>query len=200
MIISSKISDAITGKRHRCFLSDAIKSVLLNVVIDDNENVSVDVTNHAIEKPASNSGSMDITDSTWQKPLQMRLNCVLTDDISDIITGWSAMSLTSIEDRKKILKSWMDNKTILTYYSWDTDYENILIEDVNYRRSAETGLGVGVELSLKQVNIAESQIAGLTFGSNDKGKTPTKTDTKKVREKTNLKVVADQLQGLIDGL
>lgn len=195
MGLTTKISDAITGKRERCFLSDDTNSVLLNVVVDDSEIHPIDITNHAIE-----DGS-DISDSTWQRPLQMSLNCVLTDSISDIISGWSEMSLTSMEDRKKILKTWMDDKTVLTFYSWDTTYKNMLIENIDYRRSLETGNGMGMELTLKQVNIAESQVAqvGLTQ-STDKGKQATKTQTKTETRRSMLKSLSNTLETLLKGI
>ena len=171
MALTSKISDAFSGRRQRCFLSDEIDSVLLNVTMDDSEDQSVDITNHAIE-----DGS-DIVDNTWQKPLSLSLNCVLSDDISDL-TDWSIMAKTSINERKKILKSWMDDKIILTLYSWDTDYENMLVESVSYKRSQQTGTGVGLQLNLKQVNIVETQLVENITVVADKGKQPVSSTAK----------------------
>jgi len=171
MPITGKISDALSGRRERCFLSDEIDSVLLNVMVDDNEDQSMEITNHAIE-----NGS-DIVDNTWQRPVQLSLNCVLTDDISDG-TDWSIMALTPIEDRKKIIKEWMDDKIVLTLYSYDTDYEDMLVESVNYKRSLETGSGIGLQLNLKQVRIVQTQLVTLAAASTDKGKQPTSSASK----------------------
>lgn len=169
MGLAGSISDAISGTRSRCFLSDNLDDILLNVVSDDSEDHSVDITSHAIE-----DGS-DIVDNTWQKPVELNLNCVLSDEISDLLSDFSIMAKTKIEDRKLILKNWMDTKTILTLYSWDTDYENMLIESVNYKRSLDTGNGIGLSLALKQVNFVETQIVEL--GSTDKGKQPLSSST-----------------------
>ena len=185
MGLSSKISDAITGQRERCFLSDGSLDVLLNVTVDDSEDHSVDITNHAIE-----DGS-DIVDNTWQKPIELSLNCILSDELTDLL-DWSIMAKTKIEDRKYILQTWMELKQILTYYSWDTDYENMLIESINYKRSLDYGSGIGLTLNLKEVRIVETQVVALS-GSTDKGKQNTGSSTKSGAEK--LKSIASGLLG-----
>ena len=153
MPIVSQISNAVSRTRTRVFLSDGgMSHLLLNVLKDFTENDSNEITNYAIE-----DGS-DISDHIFQKPKTINLNAVLTDEIDNTQDVEEFInSLTStIDNRMKMLQGWLDDKTTLTYCGYDNDIKDVLIESISRNSNQETGSGLNISISLKQINIANS--------------------------------------------
>jgi len=171
MAIVEQISDAIKGQRTQAFLSDGIDNVLFDVVISDNEADTLQVTRHTIE-----SGS-DITDHVNTKPKKFSIEAVLTDDDLDLLNPGSFFNKT-IGERLDVIKLWIEDKAILTYYGHTKDIEDVVIESVGRKKTLATGEGISISLKIAKVNIVESVQTDVTVATTrKKGKTAKQTDT-----------------------
>jgi hypothetical protein len=182
--IPTTISDAFTGNHTRAFLSDGTNDCLFNVTLDDSEQDASDVSSHAIE-----DGS-DISDHVIQKPKVINLNIVLSDESISNTTpmSYSAAFIDTIQDRKQLLQNWMDDKTILTYHGHDVDIDDVVIESLSRNHSADTGSGLGLGMTLVQINIATSEEVVIKFNTVKKAGKSITNKTKKdgVKQKSIL--------------
>jgi hypothetical protein len=153
-VIPAKISDAVFGDRTHAFLSDGLNEVVFNVLRDESDTDTNEVTQHAIE-----SGS-PVTDHVIGRPKSLTLNIVFSDEdilFVNVPTSQEDLFLFEpISERKQTLQGWNDNKDLLTYYSHDEDYEDVVIESISRNHTLEYGSGIGLTITLKQVNIVES--------------------------------------------
>jgi hypothetical protein len=156
MALFTDIKQTLFGGRSRAFLSDGFDDLLLNVTMETTESDQIDITNHAIEK-----GS-DVSDHAYSQPKTLSLKVVLTDDVLALDDPLAILA-PSIIDRLELLQGWLDDKTLLTYYGHDYDFDDMLIESVSRNKSADTGTGLGLDITLKMVTIAKSLTTALVM-------------------------------------
>jgi len=169
--IVSQIGSAIQGRNAQAFLSDGTKDVLFNVTISTKESDTNKITTHAIEKGA------DVTDNVIESPKGFSFTAVLSDDDIKLLNPGSFFE-DSIEDRLQTINDWLSDKTLLTYYGHETDFESVVIESITRNKSGSFGSGLGLDISIKQLNIVESAVVDIDVTTiTKKGNTPTKTAT-----------------------
>lgn len=187
MQFSSQIQDAIRGSKPRAFISDSTNEVLIDVVMSDTESDTMQVTRHAIEE-----GS-DVTDHIIESPKEFSFDAILTDDDLDT-SDPNSFKNKKIDERLKIIQTWIDNKTVLSYYGHDVDLDYVVIQSINRVKAQDTGEGIKLSLSLTKITIAKSQTTEVSIKTTTaKGKTAKQTDEKsgtKTENKSWLKGLA----------
>jgi hypothetical protein len=155
MSLSEKISDAIQGTRSRTFLSDGDNDVLFNSTLSIQESQSAQITTHAVEK-----GS-DVQDHIKYDPETVTLSIVITDDDLSVTDPMSFLNKT-VSERLDQLKTWRDERELLTFYSYEKDYEDFAIESFGSDQSIDYGSGRSLSLTLKKIVIASSVTVDIT--------------------------------------
>jgi hypothetical protein len=146
--------------------------------MSEGTNDSNDITSHAIE-----DGS-DISDHVISKPRTFSLDVVLSDEIIDaqdpnsIINRFTA----TIKDRLGIIENWLTNKDVLTYYAFEEDFEDVVIQSISKKKSLDVGSGVGLNIVLMRINIADSESVNVKIKQQ-----PAKAQAKASTEKHQLK-------------
>jgi len=166
-----QLNDVVKGQKTQAFLSDGVNDVLFNVTKSTSEGDSNQVTQHAIEKGA------DVTDNVIQSPKSFSFTAILSDN--DIrLSNPRGFFEDSIEDRKQTIDTWLDEKTLLTYYGHETDFENVVIESINRSKDSSVGEGLSLDMSIRQLNIVEATTVDIDLPQiTKKGKTAKKTAT-----------------------
>lgn len=170
MSITEKISDALLGTRSRTFLSDQINDVLFDSTMSLDKAQGAQVTTHAVEK-----GS-DVQDHIKYDPESISLSVVISDDVLSTTDPASFLS-KSVSERLDQLKDWRDDRKLLTFYSYEEDIENVVIESYAENRTVATGKGRALTINLKKINIASSVQVQIVTPVPKAGATATKKAT-----------------------
>lgn len=170
MSLTEKISDAILGTRSRTFLSDQINDVLFDSTMSIDKAQGAQVTTHAVEK-----GS-DVQDHIKYDPEGISLSIVITDDVLSVTDPTSFLA-KSVSERLDQLKTWRDERKLLTFYSYEEDIEDVVIETFNENRTAATGKGRALTINLKKMNIVSSAQVNIATPVPKAGATATKKAT-----------------------
>jgi len=153
------------GIRTRAYLSDGGVDIMLNAVENLTESAISEVTSHAIQEGA------DITDNVNPRSKDYNINAILTDNDLDILNPLSFVNYT-ISERLEILDLWRELKSTLIYYGQDGDLENLQLSSITKNKTLETGEGLGLQISLKEINVATAET--VEVGETGKLNTPTK--------------------------
>ena len=168
MPIISSLTDALLGNKPRAYLTDGHNNILFNVLTEESESDTCEITDHAIESGSS------VSDHSWLKPKELSLKIILTDDIVSLDDPIQALAegmtlsgfIKSIPDRMDTLQIWLYQKTLLTYMAHlpgpveDLDF---VVQSVTRTHNTEVGDNIALDLVLKQVTIAESLTSNVTI-------------------------------------
>ncbi|PJZ49216.1 phage baseplate protein [Leptospira saintgironsiae] len=153
-----RAKSALFGERVQAYLSSSGTDLTLDSTISITKDRSANITSHAIEKGA------DITDHVADEPIGISLSAVISDADWDPLDPLAFLNKT-VRERLDLLYQWMDNKEIVTFYSYDEDIENLIVESVSEEQTVDLGSGRKLSLKLKKINIVEAKKAEVTLKS-----------------------------------
>ena len=197
MALGLALNDALLGQKPRAFIQDDTGlSLLLNVLKEDTESDSCDITDHAIESGSS------VSDHVWLKPKEVSMTVVLTDDIvstydpvENAVTGLTPTEFVkSIDDRMDLLQIWLYMKLPLTIFGHKNDYEDMVISSVSRVHDADVGDNLALDIAFKQVVIATSQSVSISMAGQTASGSQVKSGT--AANATKSKSIAASLMGI----
>ena len=184
------LSDLLFGTPAMIMCQKTTTEVILGPIIAESEKYSVSVASHALE-----DGS-EVSDHVHAQPENFSVSTFLVDanDFANDLMK-SAASLIfgkqqSVAEKIALLRLWQDTGELVTYSGpvfsglinkgYDIYVEDIIIENMSIERSADSGEGIKLTLSLRKIRIAQSHIANVNLPqairrSTTKGTTPTGT-------------------------
>lgn len=183
MAITQNVKGLIGGYRSRVYLSDGGGgNVQLSMASELSENDQNSVTAYAIE-----NGS-PVTDHIISSPKSWSLSGIITDDVTDVLEyPYNILKFGDLKEMLNVLERWVSDKTLLTYYSYDDDFDNVVIESLSRQTSLETGYGLGVAMTLKKVKVVNSMTAQVKLNPmNMKGVTSKASSAAKTADKSIL--------------
>lgn len=153
----------------------AIGELEIDVVTSEVITFSSETTDHPIESGA------DITDHTINKPVQIKMSCVV-----------GGSNLTNWEDKRadgyEALKALRDARTPISVVTGLEVFTNMIITDIQIDRSVSNSSNLSFEIMFKNITIVESQKKDLSNNISEnnketKDRASTTKDKGRVQEK-----------------
>jgi len=137
-----------------------------------------DVTEYPVEE------GFDITDARIKKPIGLVLDCIFTDpDFSARSAGKAALNGTwntdSWQDKRDKLYEYSDSEEVIDVLVDGTQYESMVITNIDPNRVASTSNAYFVKIELKFIRVAASKISDV-----DESQIPKKKKAKKKQKHT----------------
>ena len=198
------LPDFFKSEKPCIFSENTGETVILGPVTSESESGTVQVTDNAVE-----DGTV-ISDHIRKDPETVEISTFLSDkndllgqavDAAKSALGISIDTL-KVKEKIEILKRFRDEGEIVTYTGpvfsgqltdgYDIIAKSMLITSIPILRSAETGSGLDVKISLKKILIAQAMLAEINLPTEakkttNKGQSNTKTETVKTKNTSILK-------------
>ena len=180
------LSDLLFGTPAMIMCQKTTTEVILGPIIAESEKYSVSVASHALE-----DGS-EVSDHVHAQPENFSVSTFLVDanDFMKSATSLIFGKQQSVMEKIALLRLWQDTGELVTYSGpvfsglinkgYDIYVEDLIIENLSTERSADSGEGIKLTLSLRKIRIAQSHIANVNLPqairrSTTRGTSPTGT-------------------------
>lgn len=174
------ISDRSELKSYFGTEPSAVGDVPIDVIVSENPVETWSITEHPIE------AGQTISDARFKNPISLRLECIITDDLSDISIGSISQTVKdgvkTWKAKEARLKELMDSDELVQVRTPKQTYNNMSVESFIVTQTAQTSQALFFTLELREVEQVASEVTFVDESAIPKRKKKKKTDANKKQD------------------